>query len=402
MPTERPEPQQENDQGAAPSQVPYPQTAPGPIRLHKLHLQGFRNHTVLQLELNQPRLLVIGPNGIGKSNLLEAVELLGSLRSHRCSSDRDLIQWDAARGLLRAEVGDGDQLELELRRSGGRLARRNGKLLDRQLDLIGPMRCIGFSALDLDLVRGEPALRRQWLDRVVLQLEPVYAELISRYNRLLRQRSQLWRQRSSRDRTGLEALLDAFDIQMALVSTRIHRRRLRALRRLEPIACRWQSHLSAGSEQLHLAYQPGSRLEEEEAEEPWRLSIEEQLRQQRGEEERLGSCRVGPHRDEVALLLGDNPARRFGSAGQQRSLVLALKLAELELVTDLCGDPPLLLLDDVLAELDPQRQRLLLEAVGSDHQCLISATHLDGFDGGWRQQAQILGERDLCGGIHIG
>ena len=95
MPTERPEPQQENDQGAAPSQVPYPQTAPGPIRLHKLHLQGFRNHTVLQLELNQPRLLVIGPNGIGKSNLLEAVELLGSLRSHRCSSDRDLIQWDA-------------------------------------------------------------------------------------------------------------------------------------------------------------------------------------------------------------------------------------------------------------------------------------------------------------------
>ena len=223
----------------------------------------------LQLELNQPRLLVIGPNGIGKSNLLEAVELLGSLRSHRCSSDRDLIQWDASKGLLRAEVGDGDQLELELRRSGGRLARRNGKVLDRQLDLIGPLRCIGFSALDLDLVRGEPALRRQWLDRVVLQLEPVYAELISRYGRLLRQRSQLWRQRSGRDRTGLEALLDAFDIQMALVSTRIHRRRLRALRRLEPIACRWQSHLSAGSEQLHLSYQPGSRLDEEEAEEPF-------------------------------------------------------------------------------------------------------------------------------------
>ena len=141
---------------------------------------------------------------------------------------------------------------------------------------------------------------------------------------------------------------------MALVSTRIHRRRLRALRRLEPIACRWQSHLSAGSEQLHLAYQPGSRLEEEEAEEPWRLSIEEQLRQQRGEEERLGSCRVGPHRDEVALQLGGTPARRFGSSGQQRSLVLGLKLAELELVTQLFGEAPLLLLDDVLAELDPQ------------------------------------------------
>ena len=255
---------------------------------------------------------MIGPNGIGKSNLLEAVELLGSLRSHRCSNDRDLIQWDTPQALIRADVGDGDRLELELRRQGGRQAKRNGKLLDRQHDLIGPLRCIGFSALDLDLVRGEPALRRQWLDRVVLQLEPVYADLMARLNRLLRQRSQLWRQRqiSSGER---HALLDAFDVQMALVSTRIHRRRQRALHRLEPIAQRWQTHLSGGTEALELHYKPGSRLDGEDAEEPWRLAIEEQLRQQREEEERLGSCRVGPHRDEIALLLGGSPARRFGS-----------------------------------------------------------------------------------------
>ena len=338
---------------------------------------------------------MIGPNGIGKSNLLESVELLGSLRSHRCSNDRDLIQWEKPRALLRAWVGDEhDQLELELRRNGGRQARRNGKILSRQLDLIGPLRCIGFSALDLDLVRGEPALRRQWLDRVVLQLEPVYADLISRYGRLLRQRAQLWRRRSGSPQDR-DALLDAFDVQMALVSTRIHRRRRRALGRLEPIAARWQDHLSRGGEELALTYVPGSRLDEDEAEEPWRLSIEEQLRAQRPEEERLGSCRVGPHRDEIALLIQGQPARRFGSAGQQRSLVLALKLAELELVTQLCGEPPLLLLDDVLAELDPTRQHLLLDAVGTSHQCLISATHLDGFEGGWRQDAQILDRRDL-------
>ena len=360
------------------------------MRLHKLQLRGFRNHQQLELALTEPRLLVIGPNGIGKSNLLEAVELLGSLRSHRCSHDRDLIQWDQPRALLQAFVGEErDHLELELRRSGGRQARRNGKTLDRQLDLIGPLRCIGFSALDLDLVRGEPALRRQWLDRVVLQLEPVYADLISRYSRLLRQRAQLWRQRVGRSQEH-EALLDAFDMQMALVSTRIHRRRRRALRRLEPIAARWQTHLSQGDESLQLTYVPGSRLDNEEAEEPWRLSIEEQLKEQRTDEERLGSCRIGPHRDEIALMLGGQPARRFGSAGQQRSLVLALKLAELELLTELCGEPPLLLLDDVLAELDPTRQQLLLDAVGNTHQCLISATHLEGFEGGWRKHAQIL------------
>ncbi|EAU70231.1 RecF protein [Synechococcus sp. BL107] len=353
------------------------------------------------MELTESRLLVIGPNGIGKSNLLEAVELLGSLRSHRCSQDRDLIQWDRPLALLRADVGDGDRLELELRRRGGRQARRNGKVLDRQLDLIGPLRCIGFSALDLDLVRGEPALRRQWLDRVVLQLEPVYADLISRYTRLLRQRSQLWRshRQNTAERSGL---LDAFDVQMALISTRIHRRRRRALHRLEPIAQRWQSHLSSGKERLELRYQPGSRLDGEEAEEPWRLAIEEQLRNQREDEERLGNCRVGPHRDEINMVLGESPARRFGSAGQQRSLVLGLKLAELELVKELCGEPPLLLLDDVLAELDPIRQQLLLEAVGNDHQCLISATHLDGFHEGWRQEAQILGENELKEGMNVG
>ena len=123
---------------------------------------------------------MIGRNGEGKSNLLEAVELLGSLRSHRCSADRDLIRHGERQALIAADTAAGDRLELELRRQGGRQARRNGKVLERQHELIGPLRCVGFSALDLELVRGEPALRRQWLDRVVLQLEPVYAELLSR------------------------------------------------------------------------------------------------------------------------------------------------------------------------------------------------------------------------------
>jgi DNA replication and repair protein RecF len=333
-------------------------------------------------------LLVIGRNGEGKSNLLEAVELLGSLRSHRCGSDRDLIRQGERQALISAACEGGDQLELELRRQGGRQARRNGKLLERQHELIGPLRCVGFSALDLELVRGEPALRRQWLDRVVLQLEPVYAELLSRYGRLLRQRSQLLRRGLG---AGMQPeLLEAFDQQMALIGTRLHRRRLRALRRLEPLAAAWQERLSGGREQLQLRYVPGSVLEGEEAEAPWRDALLEQLRQQRPEELRLGQCGVGPHRDEVALELGEQPARRYGSAGQQRTLVLALKLAELELVQQLWGEPPLLLLDDVLAELDPGRQQLLLEAVGEGHQCLVSATHLGAFSGGWHQRSQVV------------
>ena len=340
--------------------------------------------------MSQNRLLVIGSNGIGKSNLLEAVELLGSLRSHRAGNDQDLIFWDESRAVLRALAEQDEKLELELRRRGGRKVSRNGKPLDRHLDLLGPLRCVGFSALDLDLVRGEPLLRRNWLDKVVLQLEPVYSDLISRYTRLLRQRSQLWKQNNGRSSKSLDTLLDAFDSQMALISTRIHRRRKRLLKRLEPLANVWQRKLSKGSEDLVLNYLPGSLLEEKEDESLWKDSIERQLLDQRVNEVRLGMCKVGPHRDEVEFLLNGMQSRRYGSAGQQRTIVISLKLAELELIGQLYGEPPLLLLDDVLAELDPHRQLLLLDAVGNKHQCLISATHLDAFENDWNSDSQIL------------
>ncbi len=338
----------------------------------------------------ESRLLILGPNGIGKSNLLEAVELLCRLRSHRSSRDQDLINWNENSALLRATTSDSEQLELELRRHGGRKVRRNEKLLLRHADFIGPLRCVGFSALDLDLVRGEPALRRNWLDHVVQQLEPIYNDLISRYSKLLRQRSFLWKKFINSSDEEIGALLDAFDAQMALVSTRIHRRRSRALAHLQPLANKWQKRLSKGIEDLQLTYVPGSELNGEEAEEPWRLDIERQLFAQRSQEKRIGICKVGPHRDDVEFLLNGVGARRFGSAGQQRTLVLALKLAELDLIGGLFGESPLLLLDDVLAELDPARQLLLLEAAGERHQCLVSATHVEAFEGSWTRNAQIL------------
>ncbi|MEB3348865.1 MAG: DNA replication/repair protein RecF [Cyanobacteriota bacterium] len=365
-----------------------PAASPPPLRLTQLQVRTFRNLSSLDLPLTAPRVLVVGRNGIGKSNLLEAVELLVSLRSHRCASDRDLIQHDHPGSRLIADTSEGDRLELLLRRRGGREARRNGQILERQIDLPGALRCVGFSALDLELVRGEPALRRQWLDRVVLQLEPLYGGLLSHYARLLRQRTQLIR----RDLAGGQrsTLLDVFDQQMALLGTRLHRRRRRALERLQPLAADWQRRLSGGRDQLRLHYRAGSLLEGEENEEAWRASLADQLLAQRSEEARLLQCLVGPHRDEVDLLLDERPARRHGSAGQQRTLVLALKLAELELVGAVVGRPPLLLLDDVLAELDPGRQRLLLEAVGDGHQCLVSATHLAAFDGTWCREAQVV------------
>ena len=335
-------------------------------------------------------MIVIGQNGVGKSNLLESVELLSSLRSHRSNRNQDLIYWDQDKAYLTAMIEDDQKLSLELNRKGGRKAFKNEKLLTRQIDLIGPIRSVGFSALDLELIRGEPSLRRNWLDRIVQQLEPIYSELMSRFSRLLRQRSQFWRNFRFESYTDKNILLDSFDIQMALVSTRIHRRRSRILNRLLPLASCWHQHLSNRMEKLDLVYLPGSKLEVEESEKLWRESIECQLSEMRSEEEITGNCRIGPHRDDVRFLVNGADARRFGSAGQQRTIVLALKLAELELIKNLYGQAPILLLDDVLAELDPKRQLSLLDAVGQTHQCLISATHVESFEGEWVRNSQLM------------
>ena len=340
--------------------------------------------------MTENRLIVIGQNGIGKSNLLESVELLTSLRSHRSNRNQDLINWHQDKASLFAMIEDDQKLCLELNRKGGRKAYKNEKLLTRQIDLIGPIRSVGFSALDLQLIRDEPSLRRNWVDRIVQQLEPIYSDLMGRFSRLIRQRSQLWRNSSVRDSKDRNILLDSYDMQMALVITRIHRRRRRILDRLRPIALNWQQYLSDGKEKLDIIYLPGSKLEGEESEELWRRSIERQLLEMRSEEELTGYCRVGPHRDDVHFLVNGKDARRFGSAGQQRTIVLALKLAELELIKTLYGKSPILLLDDVLAELDPKRQLLLLEAVGQKHQCLISATHVESFEGEWVRNSQLM------------
>ena len=248
-------------------------------------------------------MIIIGQNGVGKSNLLESIELLSSLRSHRSNRNQDLIYWDQDQACLSAMIEDDQKLSLELNRKGGRKAYKNDKLLTRQIDLIGPMRSVGFSALDLELIRGEPSLRRHWLDRIVQQLEPVYSDLIGRFSRLLRQRSQLWRNLSLESSKDQKILLDSYDMQMALVSTRIHRRRRRILDRLLPIASSWQQHLSNSQEKLDITYLPGSKLEGEESERLWRESIERQLLEMRSEEEITGNCRVGPHRDDVQLSL---------------------------------------------------------------------------------------------------
>ncbi|QFZ92253.2 DNA replication/repair protein RecF [Synechococcus elongatus] len=358
--------------------------------LHSLHLQHFRNYRDQTVQFQAPKTILLGENAQGKTNLLEAVELFSTLRSHRVSRDRDLVQSGADSALLTAVVerdSGEQQLQLQLQHQGRRRVQRDGEVLRRQLDLLGSLCSVQFSSLDLDLVRGGPQQRRDWLDRLLIQLQPVYAHLQQQYGRVLRQRNALLRRSESLDL----ALLNPLNWQLTQLGVHIMRRRSRAIQRLAPLATHWHREISGQREQLVVTYQPNVPVPDDpEAATLWQEQMLAQIEARRPTEAAQRTSLVGPHRDDLSLSIDGTEARLQASQGQQRTLVLSLKLAELELIEAVLGEPPLLLLDDVLAELDLRRQQQLLEAIANRFQTLITTTHLSAFDPTWVQTAQIL------------
>ncbi len=360
------------------------------IFLNNLKIKNFRNHKSFEIDLKEQRSIVLGCNGIGKSNLLESVEFLSQLKSSRSLSDKDLIENDSDLAVICGQIDFKDDLKVNLLRKGAKKVYVNETLLKRNSEIKNYIRSICFCSNDIDIVRSEPSYRRIWIDRVVSQLEPVYVELLSRYNRLLKQRSHFWRSEIFL-KDKVSEILDSFDIQMSLISTRIFRRRRRALSKITPYIKYWHSHLSKSKEQIGINYLSGIEdIIQEEEEEVISKKIAEQLYKQRSIEELTGKCNLGPHRDDIEFLINDISVRKYGSSGQQRTFILALKMAELDLLSKTFNEPPILILDDVLAELDITRQNLLLNSVGKDSQCLISATHLDKFNQSFLGSSQMI------------
>jgi DNA replication and repair protein RecF len=361
--------------------------------LKTLHLRQFRNYKEQQVEFTAPKTILVGNNAQGKSNLLEAVELLATLRSHRMARDRDLVREGEATSQIHAtlerQTGISD-LTLTLRRNGRRTVALNSETLRRQMDFLGVLNAVQFSSLDLDLVRGGPEGRRSWLDTLLIQLEPVYAHILQQYHQVLRQRNAFLKHNvETRHLSSLQSELAVWDAQLATTGTRVIRRRDRAIQRLAPIASAWHASISGSTEILELKYSPNISLEHNHAEQVQQAFLDKiQLRAVA--ELHQGTTLVGPHRDEIELTINQTPARQYGSQGQQRTLVLALKLAELQLIEEVVGEPPLLLLDDVLAELDPSRQNQLLDTIQDRFQTLITTTHLGSFDSQWLNSSQIL------------
>lgn len=374
--------------------------------LKSLYLKQFRNYGEQQVEFTAPKTILVGDNAQGKSNLLEAVELLSTLRSHRTSRDRDLVKDGSAIAQITAhlerDIGVAD-LAIALRANSRRSVSLNGQTLRRHLDFLGTLNIVQFSSLDLHLVRGGPEQRRHWLDSLLIQLEPVYAAILQQYNQILRQRNALLRQPPATSHsfgetdepslptspTSTPNELALWDAQLAVAGTRVIRRRARVIQRLAPLANYWHHAISGSTEDLSVNYLPNVPFEQDEPE-LVQTAFLTKIQERAIAEQYQHTTLVGPHRDEVEFTINQTSARQYGSQGQQRTLVLALKLAELKLIEEVIGEPPLLLLDDVLAELDLNRQNQLLEAIQDRFQTLITTTHLGSFDAQWLNSSQIF------------
>ncbi|MEN9244484.1 MAG: DNA replication/repair protein RecF [Gloeomargarita sp. DG02_5_bins_242] len=363
--------------------------------LRHLQLWHFRNYTEQAITFRGNQTILLGDNAQGKSNLLEAILLLATLHSPRVQRDADLVQAGQPWARIQAEAErqpDPAQLTLTLRVNGRRTLAVNQQTQRRQMDFLGYLRAVFFSCLDLELVRGSPGQRRDWLDQTLVQIEPLYSQLLQDYQRVLRQRNALLRQENLRPDH-----LTPWNEQLIHIGTRLIRRRYRLVQRLQPLAHTWHQRISQAAETLTVTYTPCVPVPEDNSQviaEQFHNQLTAKFPAEIGQKTTL----VGPHRDEVKLSLNGYPARAYASQGQQRTLVLALKLAELELLESLLGETPILLLDDVLAELDLKRQQHLLTAIGERVQTIITATDLERFDPRWllgAQQFQVL-QGQLC------
>ena len=339
------------------------------MRLRRLRLRNHRNYAQLDLTPGPGVNVFIGPNGQGKTNLLEAVAMLALSSSPRARREHELVGPVGPRSRIEAEVAGGQstrQLSIALDVEGERTRRtiEVDGARRRAVDLPGNFRVTLFWPDDLGLVKAGPELRRRFLNQMLVQVEPGYARALAGLRRVLEQRNSLLKRIAAGE--GGEDMLDAWDEELVRVSGEIVGARAKATSALEPEAARYHGRIAAG-ERLEVHYEGPPD------------DLAEAVHNSRSEDLRRGSTGVGPHRDDLRILLGGQDARSFGSQGQQRTAVVSLKLAEAAVIERRTGERPVLLLDDVLSELDGDRRAALLNEVAAGGQVIVTSVEAGPF-----------------------
>lgn len=337
--------------------------------IESIELKNYRNYDELHMEFSPGTNILYGNNAQGKTNILEAVYVCCTTKSHRGSKDRDMIHFHEDESHIKLNIRKNDvpyRIDMHLKKNKAKGVAINGVPIRKASELFGIVNVVFFSPEDLNLIKNGPAERRKFIDLELCQLNRLYVHSLVSYNRILMQRNKLLKELMFKPE--YEETLDIYDMQLVQFGREIIRYRLDFIAQLNEIIFDIHFNLSGEKEHLKIIYDPDVETG----------CFEQQLRKSRQQDIKQKTTLTGPHRDDIGFFIDEIDIRKFGSQGQQRTAALSLKLAEIELVKKIVKDYPILLLDDVLSELDGNRQNHLLSAI-NHIQTMITCTGLEDF-----------------------
>lgn len=349
------------------------------MKLTNLQLQNFRNYESVQLEFTDGVHVFIGENAQGKTNLMESIYALAMTKSHRTINDKELIGWNKEFATIKGTVektATKTNLELQFSKKG-KIAKVNYLEQKRLSSYLGNLNVILFAPENLTLVKGSPQNRRKFVDMELGQMSSLYLYDLVEYNRVLKQRNTYLKQLAIKKKQPDE-YLEVLSEMLSELASKIVFHRLDFMKQLEALAIPIHDQLSLGREKFSVSYQATIPLEDGLTPSQMKEIYIDQFKKNQTREADQATTLIGPHRDDLIFYLNEIPVQTYGSQGQQRSTVLSLKLAEIELMKLSTGEYPLLLLDDVLSELDDDRQTHLIKAIENKVQTFITTTSLDG------------------------
>lgn len=351
--------------------------------IKSIELENFRNYSALELSFDKGTNILYGDNAQGKTNILEAIYVSATTKSHKGSKDRDIVRFEEEEAHIRTYI-DVDMLErrvdMHLRKSKSKGIAIDGQKIKKASDLLGLLNVVFFSPEDLSIIKSGPSERRRFVDMELCQLDQFYLYNLNHYNKIVNQRNKLLKDLYMNP--SLKETLNIWDSQLVSFGSKIIERRILFVEQLNEIIGNIHKTLSGEKEELVIKYEPDIPLNEKDIESHNLQSIvdgfESKLNANKDRDIKLKMTSAGPHRDDFSFIVNGIDIRRFGSQGQQRTAALSLKLSEIEIVKKITNDTPVLLLDDVLSELDSSRQNYLLNSIGNI-QTIITCTGLDEF-----------------------
>lgn len=337
--------------------------------IKSLELADYRNYHSLAMDFDKGTNILYGDNAQGKTNILEAIFVAATTKSHKGSKDREIVNFDKEEAHIRTYLekeGVGTRVDMHLRKSKSKGIAIDGQKIKKAADLLGLCNVVFFSPEDLGIIKNGPSERRRFVDMELCQLDGFYLYNLNHYNRIVNQRNKLLKDMFITP--DLRETLSIWDMQLASFGSKVIERRKLFAEQLNEIIYGIHKKLSGGREELVVRYEPDVEMED----------FEGKLKANQERDVRAKITTVGPHRDDFSFMVGGMDIRKYGSQGQQRTAALSLKLSEIELVKKIVKDTPILLLDDVLSELDSGRRNFLLDSIG-DIQTIVTCTGLEEF-----------------------